>query len=73
MNDPAHATCPFLVPVVADRLWLYPVGAYCRRPAHRVRAPAAATLARVCSTAAHTACPGYRAHLAVDPSAEAGK
>ena len=24
--------CPFLIPVVADGLWMYPVPAYCRRP-----------------------------------------
>ena len=29
-------TCPYLVPVVADRLWLMPQAAFCRRPdAHR--------------------------------------
>ncbi|OGK88317.1 MAG: hypothetical protein A2X52_12620 [Candidatus Rokubacteria bacterium GWC2_70_16] len=53
--------CPFLVPVTADRLWMYPVGAYCRRPGGGVRVPAPATLASVCATPAHRACGGYRA------------
>jgi hypothetical protein len=48
--------CPVLVPVVADRLWLRPLGVYCRRPGHRVRMPASSTLARVCSTVAHGRC-----------------
>ncbi len=52
--------CPFLVPVIADRLWLYPVGVYCHRPDHRVRVPAGTTLADVCSTPSHLACPRYR-------------
>jgi hypothetical protein len=51
--------CPFLVPVVADRLWLHPLGVYCRRPGHPVRVPASSTLARVCSTVAHERCEGY--------------
>ena len=29
-DDPG--CCPFLVPVVADRLWMRPIGVYCRRP-----------------------------------------
>lgn len=57
-------TCPFLVPVVADRLWMYPVGAYCRRPDHRIRAPAAETLARTCTASSYVECPGYRASAA---------
>lgn len=57
---PATA-CPYLVGVVADRLWLYPVGAYCRRPSGRLRVPARLTLARVCTTAAYVTCPGHHA------------
>ena len=53
-------TCPFLVPVIADRLWTYPTSVYCRRPDHRVRVPAARTLASVCTTAAYLECSGYR-------------
>ncbi|HTO11206.1 MAG TPA: hypothetical protein VMQ51_06515 [Candidatus Binatia bacterium] len=60
MNREPDGGCPFLVPVVADRLWLCPTSVYCRRPDARLRAPAAATLARTCVRPAHTACPGYR-------------
>ena len=55
--------CPFLAAVIADRLWLYPVGAYCRRPDHPVRVPGAITLARFCTTASHVACDGYRSSV----------
>ena len=58
---PDHsACCPFLTAVIADRLWLRPLGAYCRRPGRAVRVPAESTLARVCSTPAHERCDGYR-------------
>ena len=50
--------CPFLVPVVADRLWMRPLGAYCRRPGRSVRIPAAPTLARFC-TAQYRRCDRY--------------
>lgn len=60
-SDEVVDGCPFLVPVVADRLWLYPLGVYCRRPEQRLRVPTATTLARVCSTPSHVGCPGYRA------------
>ena len=43
LDDPG--CCPFLVPVVADRLWMRPIGVYCRRPGRRVRVPTEATLA----------------------------
>lgn len=56
--------CPFLIPVVADPLWLYPVGVYCRRPDGPLRMPAVATLARVCTTRAHRDCEGYRSSAA---------
>lgn len=52
--------CPFLTPVIADHLWMYPVGAYCSRPPGGVRIPAAATVDSVCTTAAHRSCPDYR-------------
>jgi hypothetical protein len=55
--------CPFLVPVMADRLWLRPTEAYCRRPDGRVRVPAAATLTCICTTRAHLVCPGYVAAI----------
>jgi len=51
--------CPYLVGVMADRLWLVPTGIYCRRPDGRVRVPAAATLTCICMTAAHLVCPRY--------------
>ena len=52
--------CPFLVPVVTDGLWMYPVAAYCRRPNAAVKVPARETLARVCTTGEHARCPGFR-------------
>ena len=55
--------CPMLVPVTADRLWMYPTSAYCRRLDRRVRVPAAATLARVCLGSGYRDCAGYRASL----------
>jgi hypothetical protein len=58
-------SCPFLTPVVADRLFVYPVSAYCRRNQGRPRIPAAHTLAEVCLTDAHGDCPGYLASQAV--------
>ena len=53
--------CPFLMDVMADRLWLYPVTVYCRRPGGPVRVPAIATITCICSTPAHLVCPGYLA------------
>lgn len=60
--------CPFLMPVMADRLRLYPVGAYCRPPGRRVRVPAAATVTCICATAAHLICPAYLAGRRPHPS-----
>jgi hypothetical protein len=59
MNAPGQ--CPFLVPVMADGLWMYPVPAYCRRPDSPLRVPARETLARVCATHEHARCPGFQA------------
>ncbi len=53
--------CPFLIPVVADRLWLYPVGSYCRRPDGRARVPARSTVRTVCTAPSYRRCAGYRA------------
>ena len=47
LDDPGY--CPFLVPVMADRLWMRPSGVYCCRPGRRVRIPATSTLARCCA------------------------
>ena len=57
--DAELAVCPFLVPVVVDRLWLYPVGAYCQRPDARTRVPARSTVLRLCSTPSYPTCAGY--------------
>lgn len=59
--------CPFLQPVIADQLWVYSLGAYCRRPDAPVRAPAAATIELTCTTSAHRGCPGYRASSQDEP------
>lgn len=58
------AACPFLVPVMADRIWLSPTSAYCRRPEGRVRVPARCTVDCICLTAAHLVCDGYVQHRA---------
>ena len=63
--------CPFLVPVIADRLWLYPVSAYCRRPECAIRVPASATMADLCTSEDYRRCPGYRAELGPPPTAPA--
>ena len=57
-EDSGH--CPFLVPVIADHLWLRPLGAYCSRPGRPVRVAAESTLVQVCSTPAYEGCDGYR-------------
>ena len=61
--------CPFLAPVVADWLWMRPIGVYCRRPGRRVRIPAASTLARFC-TAQYRLCDGYSDTSASTPPEE---
>jgi hypothetical protein len=66
VTTPAEA-CPRLVPVMADRLWLYPTAVYCRRADGRVRVPGASTLDCVCLTAAHFVCPGYLEGLGQPP------
>ena len=66
---PPRETCPFLVPVMGDRLWVRPVPAYCRRPDARLRVPAPISLFRFC-TGDYAACEGYRAagRLAGNPA-----
>lgn len=61
--------CPFLTPVTADHLWMYPVGAYCSCPPGGVRIPSAATVDSVCTTQAHRECPGYRSAMSGLPEA----
>jgi hypothetical protein len=66
-SDQEGTDCPFLVPVTADRLWVYPVSAYCRRPDHPLRVPASNTLEHIC-TDDYSRCPGYQAsHEESDP------
>ena len=57
----ADDRCPFLVPVMADRLWMYPMPAYCRRPDARIKIPAQETCLRVCVSPRHVRCPGFQA------------
>lgn len=59
--DEGNVRCPFLVPVMADRLWVYPMPAYCRRPDAQVKVPAHETFFRVCVSHRHLRCPGYLA------------
>jgi hypothetical protein len=63
--------CPFLVPVMADRLWMYPMPAYCKRPDARVKVPAPETFLRVCASPRHVRCPGFltSAHHGESPGA----
>ena len=66
-NTPSQ--CPFLVPAVADALWIWPVPAFClRSDTPRVRVPARGTLMRVCTTSDHARCPGFRTSGARDES-----
>lgn len=59
--------CPFLVPVVADRLRVYPVTAHCRTPDGRVRVPIGVAATCICMTPAHLLCPGYLASVGQPP------
>ncbi len=58
--------CPFLVPVMADRLWMYPMPAYCRRPNAPVKVPASETFFRVCASPKYVRCPGFLASTGRD-------
>jgi hypothetical protein len=55
---------------MADRLWLYHVPAYCRRPDRGVRVPAPVTMADLCTSEEYRRCPSYRAERG--PRAPAG-
>jgi hypothetical protein len=59
-GESVELDCPFLTPVMADRIWMYPTGVYCRLPSGRVRVPSRDTLARVCTSGHYFVCPGYR-------------
>jgi len=56
--------CPYLIPVVADQLWMYPLPAFCHRPDAPVKVPALETFFRVCLGPEHARCPGFRATVA---------
>jgi hypothetical protein len=55
--------CPFLVPVMADQLWVYPVPAYCRRPDQLLTVPARETFLNLCDSSSHVRCPDYRSSM----------
>jgi len=55
--------CPFLMPVMADQLWMYPLSAYCRRPDQLPRVPARETFLNLCDSSSHLHCPDYRSRL----------
>ena len=55
--------CPFLVPVTADHLWMYPMPAYCRRPAEALKVPARETFMQFCASPRFARCPGYRSSV----------
>ena len=63
--------CPFLIPVMADQLWMYQVPAYCRRPSAALKVPAPETLARVCTTGEHARCPGFQRSDSFAPAHDA--
>ena len=67
LDDPGY--CPFLTAVVADRLWMRPIGVYCRRPGRSVRIPAESTLTHRC-TGQYRLCDGYSEASAVSPAEE---
>jgi hypothetical protein len=55
----APKRCPFLVPVMADQLWMYPVSEYCRRSDQLPRVPARETFLSLCDSSSHLRCPDY--------------
>ena len=63
--------CPFLIPVVADQLWMYPVPAYCRRPGAPVKVPVLEALVRLCTTGEHARCPGFQGSDSFAPAHDA--
>jgi len=58
--------CPFLRPVVADWIWMYPTAAYCRPSSGRVRVPARETFATLCTNGRYHDCPGYHRALGME-------
>jgi hypothetical protein len=55
-----NEVCPYLVQVMADHLWLYPVSSYCTS-GERTRVPGAMRISEVCVGPEHTRCSGYLA------------
>lgn len=53
--------CPYLIPVVADHLWMYPLPAYCHRPDAPVKVPGRERIFEVCLGPEHAQCPGFLA------------
>jgi hypothetical protein len=62
MSD-VNERCPFLVPVTADHLFVFPVPAFCRRPNAGVYVPSVEKFMRLCVGGAHAECPGYVAAM----------
>ena len=55
--------CPFLVPVMDDRLWMYPMPAYCRRPGERLKVPGRHAFLSICNTPEYMRCPDFRTSI----------
>ncbi len=55
--------CPYLAPVTADRMWVFPVSAYCHRPNAGIHVPGVEKFVRLCVSGRHEDCPGYRATM----------
>ena len=63
LSQRGNHACPFLVPVSANQLFIYPTSAFCRPPWGGLRIPADTTIEGVCTRGAHRACPGYLASM----------
>ncbi len=59
-GESVERDCPFLQPVVADWIWMYPTGLYCKHPTGRVRIPSRGTVVSFCTSGHYDDCPGYR-------------
>jgi hypothetical protein len=55
--------CPFIAPVIADRMWVFPVPAYCHRPNAGIHVPGVEKFVRLCVSGRHDDCPGYQATM----------
>ena len=61
MHSPKR--CPFLMPVMAGQLWMYPVSAYCHRPDQLLKVPARETFLSLCDSSSYLRCPDYRTRM----------